>query len=93
MTWKKYPPSILKKDSIGFYQKKIYSLGDTDIYADLTEWELNGVASYELDIQIPEEVSITGMTINAKCFTYGNLDFNLAEKHAKQIIRALIINK
>ena len=94
--WKKCEQSQLHKGSLGFYQKRIYESvieDEDDIYADINIWEHEGKKSYNLDIQIPEELSITGMTTNIISFSYEKLDFKLIEKHAKQLIKNLVKEK
>ena len=88
--WKKHKPhNILYKGSEGFYQQFIIKIDEEKIFADIVGWELRGKLSYELKIQIPEEISITGMTINVTEFSYHKLDFDLIEKHARKIIKSL----
>jgi len=88
--WRKWTPSIIHPESDCFYQELIVEIGDTQIYANLVEWTIKGVKGWDLDIQIPEEVSITGKTINTLNFNYDKLDFARAKKDAKKTIKALI---
>jgi len=88
--WKKYPPTEVT--NIGcdcFYQKLIKKVKGEEIYANIIQWTLGVNLSYELEIQIPYEVSPTGKTINIQNFNYSKLDFKLIEKHAKQLIKLL----
>lgn len=94
--WRKYKPSMYSKNGSNcFWQKLIFQIEmkdkqeDEKIFADIIEWGDENKA-YELDIQIPERVSITGMTINITNFNYEKLNFDIIEKDAKKIIRALI---
>ncbi len=88
-TWKKYPAYQLEIGSNCFYQKLISTIKDEEIYANIIEWTLDNKKSWTLKIQIPEEVSIIGMTINADGFSYKKLDFSFIEKDARKIINLL----
>ncbi len=58
--WRKYPPhKILHAGSTASYQKKIGSF-----FINITKWTYSDKKSYELDIQIHSNASITGRTIN-----------------------------
>ena len=84
--WKHYPPNMWCENAMGFYQKEIYK----DIFANVVAYEHGGQADFELRIQIPQNKSITGMTIDIINFTYhDSLNFQIIEKNAKQIIKAL----
>lgn len=61
------------------------------VFANITEYTIENRKSWELDIQIPEEISITGMTINILSFTFTELDFDIIEEQANAIIKKLII--
>ena len=88
--WKKYPAhSLLDKGSNCFWQKLIFERDDIEIFAEIVEWELEK-KSYMLKIQIPYDISITGMTIDVDNFSYEELDFDIIENHARKIIRSLI---
>ena len=90
-TWKKNPPHPLHENSKCFYQKLILRRNENEkVYTNIIEYESSGKKFYELEIQIPEEISITGMTINVLGFSYNKLDFDVMEKHAKKIINKLI---
>jgi hypothetical protein len=86
MEWKKYTENILYRDSDCLYQKKVYK----DYYANIIQWTFNGKQSYELHIQIPDEFSALGMTLNITCFSYKKLDFKKIEKDAIKVIKKLI---
>jgi len=94
-TWKKHLPHPLHRHSECFYQKLILQREiphdeDEKVYAEIVEYKNDGKKSYEMKIQIPEELSITGTTININSFLYNKLDFDVIEKHAKKIISKLI---
>jgi hypothetical protein len=93
--WKWYDKYPLALYADGCYQKIVY-LREEKIAFDLVQYaphppQLKNY-TYELNIQIPENVSITGMTINAKCFTYvsKNIDWKQIEIHAQAILKALV---
>ena len=88
--WKKCSAHPLNESSNCFWQKKLYQKGNEEVYADIIEYDIGERKSYELDIQIPEELSITKMTTNIKSFSYTELDFKKMEKHAKKIIKTNI---
>jgi len=90
--WKKYNQDILSPGSDCFYQKLIYGGKEdcTAIFAQIVEWTLNGKKSWELDMQISEEISPTKRTINIKSFSYRELDFVKIEKEAKKLVKQLI---
>ena len=89
--WRMYPPNTTSyKFCNCFWQKCLYEKDDDSIYSEIAEYELNGELVYEATIRIPDELSITGITIHIETFTYTELDFNLIEKHAKKIIDKLI---
>lgn len=89
--WKKYlSEGIIYKGSNCFWQKLIKRVGEEKIFVELVEWEYEEVKSYELSLQIDQSISITGLTINVNNFNYDKLDFKLAERHAKAIIKGLI---
>ena len=91
--WKKYPPHFTHPTSDCFWQKGFYHKNDIEIHANITQYtHSDGSIGFELEIQIPSELSITGKTINTTNFSYNKLDFNLIEKHAKKTINALINN-
>lgn len=86
--WKKYPRhAILYEGCDCFWQKLIDKNSDT--YADIVQWTTNDTQSYSLKIQIHQDKSITGMTINVDNFSYKELNFDAIEIHAKKIIKAL----
>jgi hypothetical protein len=92
--WKKYKPtSLWHPYSNCIYQKKLYEdSSDNEIFANIAEYPPrpyfeNNV--YQLDIQIPQELSVTNNTINVECFNYDKLDFEAMEKDALNLIEIL----
>lgn len=86
--WKQHPPcAVLHPGSNNLYQKKI-----GDLFINIVEWEHSDSdkKSYELEIQIPSELGITGKTINITNFSYHELDFKKIEKDGKKLIKVLI---
>jgi len=79
------------------WQKRIleYSEGK-GIYAEIYYWDYpdNSIKyPYELHLQIPEEISITGTTIDVNCFLNFEkckIDFSDCDKKANLIINKLI---
>ena len=87
--WKKYPAHFTKEGSECFWQKLILEKDGSKVFANITKWKMFGKIHYSLDMQIPEEISITGMTINAENFHYEKLDLKTMESHAKKINKFL----
>ena len=62
-----------------------------NIYANINQYTVNGIISYDLEFQIPSAISITNVTINMNSFSYDKLDFEQIEKDARLLINKLII--
>ncbi len=86
--WKEFKPNSAFTGATKAWQMLILEKDDEEIYANIYEYKRGN--SYGLDIQIPEDLSITGVTTNIKSFVYHKLQFGLIEKHAKKIIKQLI---
>lgn len=96
-SWKKYDkPYPMSAFSVGFCQK-IFELKGERIGFDLVIFQpvppQIPMWSYELHIQIPSRVSVTGMTINTNNFAYQakRLDWKKVEEDAMKIVKALTI--
>lgn len=75
-----------------FYQKKLKGEESFGIYGNLYIYNLSGYDSpyqYELEIQIPEDYSGIGRTINITVFTYKELNLEQVEQDALTIINKL----
>ena len=81
--WTKYDKMVLAPNANCMYQKEIVK----DVFVDVLEYTNPGV--WEAHVQIPEDKSIVGMTINTVVFAYNKLDFDKIEAKAKVIIRQL----
>ena len=89
MKWKEYKPDkLINEHASKFWQLKI----GKDLYANVFEYpEFENLdISYELFIQISDDKSILRETINIKVLHYIKKDFDLFEKHARKVIKALI---
>lgn len=85
--WKKYNyEHFLSGYTDCFYQKKIIK----DVYAEIVEYTIKDIKYWELNIKIPEKLSITGMTLNLRSFAFKELDFKKIEIIAKKIIKNLV---
>ena len=88
MKWTKSKPNdLLYKTATVMYQAKFAD----DLYGNIAEYPRTGSKikkSYELDMQIHEEQSITGITTNILMFSYPKLDFKKMEKDFRKIIKA-----
>ena len=88
--WAKSAPDPFNKEANYLYQKIIYK-SQEKIGLNIYEYnDSEGKFSWELDIQIPEELSIIGKTINILSFAYVKLNFRQIEQHARKIINRLI---
>jgi ASC-1-like (ASCH) protein len=87
--WTKYNNRWLREHSKHFWQKEL----EPGIYANVHHYEpfQTMLESWELEIQIPEYRSITGMTINVSTFNYDKENFTKWENDANKLIKALII--
>lgn len=94
-SWKHYEKHVLYPYSSGFWQK-VFSFDQEKIAMELVSYKpiLPQVPSwsYELHIQIPENLSITKMTINISNFSYRGKDINWKEieEQGLKIIKALV---
>lgn len=90
--WTEYKPNKSYKEfAQHHYQKLITETVYADIYAYFTPaiYKNDERWTFELEIQLPEEMNITGQTLNIKAFTYTKLNFLQMEMDAKNIIDAL----
>lgn len=90
--WVKCSPNkIFYEHSSCWWQRCLYYKNENEtVYVDIVEYKIDGKKTYMVDMQIPEELSIIGETINVRTFTYYKLDFPLMEKHARKIIKSLV---
>ena len=86
--WKEYSPNAIERYAIAHYQRIVVNDERGKIGLNIYVYE---TGSYELDIQIPDQFSITGMTINIKEFGYPNgpIDFDTCNRHGQTIISKL----
>lgn len=95
--WRKYKTSkMVYKFAECFYQKELFRNMDGDkIFANICEHDytdfpqMKQKKSYDIKIQIPEELSIAKITINVNLFSYTKLDFKKMEKDARKVIKLL----
>ena len=88
--WRKYEGRAAEvfQFSDCFYQKKITDDTSAEI-VQYTHERITDPTVWELRIQIHEDQSIIGETINVKAFAYTELDFDKIEKHARVLIKVL----
>ena len=88
MKWTKHKPNeVIYTSATIFYQAKFAD----DLYGNIAEYPSCGSKikkSYELDMQIRDDQSITGITTNIKMFSYPKLDFKKMEADFRKIIKA-----
>ena len=87
--WKEYKNFWNTADKS--WQKKT----ENDMYINVNYYDHEEITlPYELDFQIPEEKSITGTTIDVKCFLdfkREKVNFDECEKKAIKIINKLVV--
>lgn len=90
--WKRYPPAAyFHPGAIGFYQKRLYHDNDDHRVSMEVIVYVNGFATnYVVELHVPSELSITGMTINVNIFTYDTLDLARMEMDARSVLSRLM---
>jgi len=89
MKWNKCKPNkILNEGATVFYQAKFAD----DLYGNIYEYPAfkQTKKSYELDMQIRDDFSITGITTNIKMFSYKKLDFKKMERDFRKVIKVMV---
>lgn len=95
--WRRYKTSeMVFKYAECFYQKTFYEKDDNKVSVDIVQYDFSNFEQYklkktwELHIYIPEEISISGRTIQINNYSYNKLDFKKMGRDAKKIIKGLI---
>lgn len=61
-----------------------------EVYANIYEYAIpNMYIRYEVDLQIPKDISLNVMTMNIKIFTYLKLDMKRIDADIKSVVDAL----
>jgi len=87
--WREYTSHIVYPFAERFFQKRIYSSDSGDISIQIVEYLIEGKKIYEVDVQVPEQLSLLGKTVNVKVFTYKKLNFEVMENEARFVIENL----
>ena len=89
--WKEY--EVTGNSAKRFYQKIIRKKG-LKIGFNVYEYEylphIQLPTNWELEIQIPEELSIVKNVVNVAVFPYDKLDFKRIERDGKKVLNRLI---
>lgn len=86
--WKEFKDNFSKADKS--FQARLFKYDDEYIYGNIYEFLFKGNQRYQAEVQVAEEISLTGMTINICTFSYNELDFKRIEKDLKKIILKII---
>ena len=90
MKWKEFKPNkLITEYAVKGYQAKV----GEDLYISVYEYEAHNSFSkcYELNIQIPDDLSITGKVIDINNFKYMKKDYKQWEEDGTKIINRLVV--
>ena len=95
--WRKYKPNKMVYEYTECFYQKIFKMKDESASVEITQYAKDETLkwdkkSWELHVYIPEEISITGLTLRITNYTYSKLNFREMERDALKIMKGLVKN-